>query len=118
MIALLKNNMYRLYTFFAATIFLILMGVLLFFLAGTLDLPAAWVYLGLRLGFTAASVLAMSEDVAKERLQPGPKYKPEPLYNIPPDSPGWHLLSWLPSISDASTGAPASRSGCRRLPRC
>lgn len=82
MITLLKNNRYRLYTFFAASIFLILMGVLLFFLAGTLNLPAIWVYLALRLGFTVASVLAMSEGVAKERLQPGPKAKPEPLYNI------------------------------------
>jgi len=31
--------------------------------------------------FTAACVLTMSEDVARERLKPGPGAQPEPVYN-------------------------------------
>jgi protein-S-isoprenylcysteine O-methyltransferase Ste14 len=71
---------YRLITFFSATAFLVLMGAVLFLIAGTLALPSIWVYLGLRLLFTAASVVAMSDDVARERLKPGAGAKPEPLY--------------------------------------
>lgn len=71
----------RLLTFLAGAAFLALMGALMLLIAGTVNLPSIWLYLGLRLGFTAASVLAMSEDVARERLKPGPKVKPEPVYN-------------------------------------
>ena len=72
---------YRLTTLFAALAFLALMGAFLFLVAGTIFLPTIWLYLGLRAGFTFASVLAMSEDVARERLKPGPNAKPEPVYN-------------------------------------
>jgi protein-S-isoprenylcysteine O-methyltransferase Ste14 len=58
------------------------MGAVLFLIAGTLALPSIWVYLGLRLAFTIASVLAMSDEVARERLKPGKGAKPEPVYNI------------------------------------
>jgi len=41
-----------------------------------------WLYLGIRVLFTAASVWAMSEAVARERMKPGPGAKPEPVYNV------------------------------------
>ncbi len=74
--------MMRLITFVAATAFLIPLGAALFLIAGTTDLPWIWVYLALRLLFTAACVLAMSEDAARERLKPGPGAKKERLFPI------------------------------------
>jgi protein-S-isoprenylcysteine O-methyltransferase Ste14 len=53
----------------------------MFLIAGTVRVPSIWLYLVIRVLFTAASVLAMSEDVARERLKPGPGAKPEPIYN-------------------------------------
>jgi len=73
--------MMRLVTFAAGTAFLILAGAAMFLIAGTLNLPSVWLYLALRMLFTAACVLAMSEDVARERLKPGPGSRPEPIYN-------------------------------------
>ncbi len=73
--------MMRLTTFLSGTAFLALMGGLIFLIAGTTALPPVWIYLALRVVFTAASVLAMSEQVARERLRPGPGAKPEPVYN-------------------------------------
>lgn len=73
--------MKRLTTFLAATAFLALMGAVMFLIAGTADLPSVWLYLAIRELFTLASVLAMSEQVARERLKPGPGARPEPLYN-------------------------------------
>jgi hypothetical protein len=73
--------MMRLVTFVAGTAFLILAGAAMFLMAGTANLPSVWLYLGLRVLFTAACVLAMSEDVARERLKPGPGARPEPVYN-------------------------------------
>jgi len=73
--------MMRLVTFVAGSAFLILAGAAMFLVAGTANLPSVWLYLGLRVLFTAACVLAMSEDVARERLRPGPGARPEPLYN-------------------------------------
>jgi protein-S-isoprenylcysteine O-methyltransferase Ste14 len=74
--------MMRLVTFVAAVAFLALMGGVMFAIAGTTDLPSVWLYLGIRVLFTAASVLSMSEAVARERMKPGPGAKPEPVYNI------------------------------------
>ncbi len=74
--------MMRLKTFFGALAFLALMGAVMFLMAGTANLPSVWLYLGLRVLFTAASVWAMSESVASERLKPGPGAKREPVYNI------------------------------------
>jgi len=74
--------MMRLKTFFGALAFLALMGAVMFLMAGTANLPSIWLYLGLRVLFTAASVWAMSEAVARERLKPGPGAKREPVYNI------------------------------------
>ena len=74
--------MARIVTFVAGTAFLALMGAVMFLIAGTVRLPSIWLYLALRVLFTAACVLAMSEGVARERLKPGPGTKPEPLYNI------------------------------------
>lgn len=74
--------MMRWVTFLAGTAFLALMGAGMFLIAGTLDASPIWLYLGLRVLFTAASAFAMSEDVARERLRPGPGVKPEPVYNI------------------------------------
>jgi protein-S-isoprenylcysteine O-methyltransferase Ste14 len=73
--------MMRLTTFLAGTAFLALMGAVMFLIAGTVRVPSIWLYLAIRVLFTAASVLAMSEDVARERLKPGPGAKPEPIYN-------------------------------------
>lgn len=73
---------YRLTTLFSALAFLILLGVILFLIAGTIHLPTIWLYLLLRVVFTFASIFAMSEDVARERLKPGKGAKPEPVYNI------------------------------------
>jgi protein-S-isoprenylcysteine O-methyltransferase Ste14 len=78
----IEAHMMRLTTFLAATAFLALMGILMFLIAGTINLPSIWLYLTIRVLFTAASVLAMSEEVARERLKPGPGVKPEPVYNI------------------------------------
>jgi predicted signal transduction protein with EAL and GGDEF domain len=61
---------YRLITFFSATAFLALMGAVLFLIAGTLALPSIWLSLGLRLLFTLACALTLSDDVARERLEP------------------------------------------------
>ena len=72
----------RLTTFLAATAFLALMGAVLFLIAGTLEVPSIWLYLGLRLAFSAASAYAMSEEVARERMKPGPGSKREPVYSI------------------------------------
>lgn len=72
----------RLVTFVAGTAFLVLLGAALFLIAGQSDLPWIWVYLALRLLFTAACVLAMSEEVARERLKPGPGAKKERLFPI------------------------------------
>jgi protein-S-isoprenylcysteine O-methyltransferase Ste14 len=58
------------------------MGAALFLIAGSLAVPSIWLYLGLRELFTAASVLAMSEEVARERLKPGRGSRREPLYTI------------------------------------
>jgi len=74
--------MMRLVTFLAGTAFLALMGAVMFLIAGTVAVPSIWLYLILRVLFTLASVLAMSEAVARERLKPGPGAKPEPLFNI------------------------------------
>jgi protein-S-isoprenylcysteine O-methyltransferase Ste14 len=74
--------MMRLTTFLAATAFLAVMATLMFLIAGTVRLPSVWLYLGIRELFTAASVLAMSEGVARERLMPGPGARPEPIYNL------------------------------------
>ena len=73
--------MYRLLTLLGGSASIALMGALLFLLAGTTGLPWVWVYLAVRLAFTVGAVLAMSEAVARERLKPGPRAKPEPLYN-------------------------------------
>jgi len=54
----------------------------MFLIAGNLALPSIWLYLGMRLVFTVASVIVMSDEVARERLKPGGKTRPEPLYNI------------------------------------
>jgi len=74
--------MMRLVTFVASTAFIILLGAAMFLLAGTADLPSVWLYLGLRVLFNAGCVLAMSEDVARERMKPGPGAKPERLFPI------------------------------------
>lgn len=74
--------MARLTTLLGGTAFLALMGAVMFLIAGTITVPSIWLYLALREGFTIASVLAMSEDVARERLKPGPGVKPEPVYNV------------------------------------
>jgi protein-S-isoprenylcysteine O-methyltransferase Ste14 len=74
--------MMRLVTFLAATAFVVLMGGVMFLIAGTLGAPSIWLYLILRVLFNAGSVLAMSEGVARERLKPGPGAKGEPVYNI------------------------------------
>lgn len=74
--------MMRLTTFLAGMAFLALMGALMFLIAGSLWISSLWLYLGLRLFFTAASVLAMSEAVARERLKPGRGARPEPVYNF------------------------------------
>lgn len=71
----------KLITFLGGTAFLVLMGTVMFFIAGTINVPSIWLYLIIRVLFTAACVLAMSEDVARERLKPGPGAKPEPIYN-------------------------------------
>jgi protein-S-isoprenylcysteine O-methyltransferase Ste14 len=73
--------MKRLRTFVLGTLFIVLMGALMFLIAGTIRVPSVWLYLALYVGFTAASALAMSEEVARERLKPGPGAKPEPVYN-------------------------------------
>ena len=73
---------YRLTTLLAALGFLAVMGVVLFLIAGTIRAWTIWLYLALRAIFTVASVVAMSEDVARERLKPGKNAKPEPVYNI------------------------------------
>lgn len=73
--------MMRLITFLAATAFLVPIGVVLFLIAGTLNVPSIWLYLAVRVLFNAASALAMSEDVARERLRPGPGARREPVYN-------------------------------------
>jgi protein-S-isoprenylcysteine O-methyltransferase Ste14 len=72
----------RLRTFLAATAFLALMGAVLFLIAGTAAVPPIWLYLGLRVLFSAASAYAMSEEVAGERMKPGPGSRREPLYSI------------------------------------
>jgi len=72
---------YRLITLVSASAFLALMGVIMFLIAGTLALLAIWLYLGLRLLFTIACVAVMSDELARERLKPGAKPKPEPIYN-------------------------------------
>lgn len=72
---------YRLITFFSAAAFLAVMGAVLFLIAGTIALPSIWLFLGLRLLFTLACVLAMSDDVARERLKPGEGSRREPVYN-------------------------------------
>lgn len=72
--------MARLTTFIAGTAFMALVGAFMFLIAGTVRLPSIWLYLALRVIFTAACVLAMSESVARERLKPGPGTKSEPLY--------------------------------------
>ncbi len=73
--------MMRLVTFVAGTAFLAAAGAAMFLVAGTANLPSVWLYFALRVLFTAACALAMSEDVARERLKPGPDAKPEPIYN-------------------------------------
>jgi protein-S-isoprenylcysteine O-methyltransferase Ste14 len=72
----------RLRTLFLATAFQIVLGVILFLVAGTSHLPAVWAYLGIQWVFTLASVLAMSESTASERLKPGTGAKKEPVYDI------------------------------------
>jgi len=84
--------MMRLVTFLAGTAFLALMGAVMFLIAGTLDVPSIWLYLILRVLFTLASVLAMSEAVARERMKPGPGAKKEPVYNI------GTALAWIAHI--------------------
>ena len=74
--------MMRLVTFVAGTAFLAVMGAIMFLIAGTSRIPSIWLYLVLRVLFTAACALTMSESVARERLKPGPGTKPEPIYNI------------------------------------
>ncbi len=74
--------MARWITLVAGTAFLALLGAAMFLMAGTVRLPSVWLYLALRVLFTAACVLAMSEGVARERLKPGPGTKSEPLYTI------------------------------------
>ena len=100
-----KSMRYRLTTLFAALAFLVVLGIILFLIAGTIHLPSIWLYLGLRVAFTFVSVFAMSEDVARERLKPGKGAKPEPVYNIG-TTIAWSPISSLPrSIWDGSTGA-------------
>jgi protein-S-isoprenylcysteine O-methyltransferase Ste14 len=72
--------MMRLVTFLAATAFLVPMGVVMFLIAGTVNVPSIWLYLGIRVLFNVASALAMSEAVARERLKTGPGAKPEFIY--------------------------------------
>lgn len=74
--------MKRLTTLFAGIAFLALMTAVMFLIAGSVSLPSIWLYFGLRVLFTAASVLMMSEEVARERLKPGPGARREPLFNI------------------------------------
>ena len=77
-----ESMRYRLTTLFAALAFLVVLGIILFLIAGTIHLPSIWLYLGLHVAFTFVSVFAMSEDIARERLKPGKGAKPEPVYNI------------------------------------
>ena len=74
--------MMRLRTFILATLFLAPMGTIMFLTAGTVRVSSIWLYQAIRVPFTAASRLAMSEEVARERLKPGPGAKQEPVYNI------------------------------------
>jgi protein-S-isoprenylcysteine O-methyltransferase Ste14 len=74
--------MARLRIFINGLASLISMGAVIFIIAGTLNLPFVWLYLIIRTLFAAASALAMSEAVARERLHPGPGVKPEPVYNV------------------------------------
>jgi protein-S-isoprenylcysteine O-methyltransferase Ste14 len=74
--------MMRLVTFVASTAFLVALGAAMFLVAGTINLPSVWLYLALRVLFNAGCVLTMSEDVARERLKPGPGAKPERLFPI------------------------------------
>jgi len=91
--------MMRLVTFLAATAFIVLLGAVIFFIAGTVNLPAIWLYLGIYVGFSGACALTMSEGVARERLQPGPGSKPEPVYRI------GATLSWIAHIVIAALDA-------------
>jgi protein-S-isoprenylcysteine O-methyltransferase Ste14 len=84
--------MMRLTTFLSGSAFLVLMGAVMFLIAGTTRVPSIWLYLIIRLLFTGASVLVMSEEVARERLKPGPGVKPEPLYNT------GAALAWIAHI--------------------
>ena len=53
--------MMRLVTFLAATAFIVLLGAVIFFIAGTVNLPSIWLYLGIYVLFSAACALVMSE---------------------------------------------------------
>jgi protein-S-isoprenylcysteine O-methyltransferase Ste14 len=88
--------MMRLVTFLAGTAFLAVMGAIMLLIAGTAAVPSIWLYLVLRLLFTAASMLAMSEQVARERMRPGPGVKPEPVYNV------GTAIAWIAHVVIAS----------------
>jgi len=75
-----KAMKYRLITLLSASAFLALLGGVMFLIAGTFSLPSIWLYLGLRLLFSLACVMAMSEDVARERMKPGPGSRRELIY--------------------------------------
>lgn len=72
----------RLRTFVFAALFVVFMGIVMFLIAGTIKIPSIWVYLAIRVIFSLACVLAMSESTARERLKPGKGAKSEPLFNI------------------------------------
>jgi protein-S-isoprenylcysteine O-methyltransferase Ste14 len=74
--------MMRWITFLAATAFIVFLGAVISVIAGTVNLPSVWLYLAIYIGFSAACALVMSEGVARERLQPGPGSRPEPVYRI------------------------------------
>ena len=83
-------------TFLAATAFIVFLGAVIFFIAGTVNLPSIWLYLVIYVLFSAACALAMSEGVARERLQPGPGSRPEPVYRI------GATLAWIAHIGIAA----------------
>jgi|GEM_PF-1806661 len=114
--------MARLTTLVAATAFLVPLGAALFLIAGRTDLPSIWAYLALRLLFTAACVLAMSEDVARERLKPGPGAKMDRLFPIASGAAcglccyGGRLLPLRLSFVQGRPGTPGGRAAVRSLP--
>jgi protein-S-isoprenylcysteine O-methyltransferase Ste14 len=69
-------------TVLSSAIYIVAVGLCLFFAAGHIDIPEFWIYLGLTVLLFGCSIRAVDADLAAERMRPGGKAMPPRMWGL------------------------------------